>query len=153
MKRFLLSLAIPLLTYPACGQTMTDVQSMLNAVKSTTTVLATITAQFGDGTVCTITKFAGSVPHVGLKCVPGDAKSLLTQANLTLGSTLQTLPFGYGDVLCLVAVNPTGTAITLGSMGTVPAVGMAWQCSSNIESATTGVTGQTSLVSGTATWP
>jgi hypothetical protein len=133
-------------------QSIVDVQAMLDAAKSAQSVLVTITASQGDLTSCKIVKYSGPAPHIGLSCTPGDGKSVLSQANLTLGTTLQTLPFGYGDVLCLVVANPTAAAVTVGSIGSVPASGLAWQCATNI-SAGGIVTGQGPLVSGTASWP
>jgi hypothetical protein len=147
-----LFLAILLAASSYAQSSITDILSMFDATKATQNIALTITASQGDGTKCTITKFAGAKPYMGLKCVPGDGISQLSQENLTLGTTLQTIVWGYGDVLCLLAVNPTAAAITVGSLGSVPAVSLAWSCSTNIDTA--GVpTGQTAIVAGTVAWP
>jgi hypothetical protein len=132
--------------------TIIDILSTINAAKAQQSVVLTIAATQGDGTKCTITKFAGIKPYIGLACFPGDGASQLSQANLTLGPALQTMFWGYGDVGCLLAINPTAAPVTVGSLGSVAAVSLAWSCSTNISTA--GVpTGQTAIVAGSVAWP
>jgi hypothetical protein len=146
----LLGIMLAASSYAQSG--ITDILSMIDATKAAQSIALTITASQGDNTKCTITKFAGSKPYVGLKCIPGDGISQLSQANMTLGTTVQTLFWGYGDVACLLALNPTAAAVTIGSLGSVSAVSLAWSCSTNIDTA--GVpTGQTAIVAGSVAWP
>ena len=152
MKTILYALLICASPLALGAQSIADVLSLIDSAKTTQTLVLTVTASQGDGTVCTLTKFAGAKPYVGLKCVPGDKVSQITQSNLVLETTVQTLPWGYGDVLCLLAANPTAAAVTLGSLGSIPAASLAWQCSTNIETGGI-VTGQTVPVAGTVSWP
>jgi len=150
MKVLLLIFILTVSSYAQAS--ITDILSVIDATRATQNVVLTVTASQGDGTVCTITKYAGATPHIGLRCIPGDGKSQLSQANLSLGTTLQTMFWGYGDVACLLVVNPTAAAITVGSLGSVPATSLAWSCSTNVDVA--GVpASQTAIVSGSVAWP
>jgi hypothetical protein len=131
---------------------ITDVLSMIDALRANQSTALTITASQGDGTTCIITKFAGTSPHISLKCIPGDGKSQLSQANLSLGTAVQTMFWGYGDVACLLAINPTAAAVVVGTLGSVPASAIAWSCSTNVDVAGVPVS-QTAIISGSVVWP
>lgn len=131
---------------------ITDVLSMLDAMRAAQSPGATITAAQGDGTVITLTKQSGPTPHLQIRVTPGDGKSQMNQINWVVGTTLQTMTVGYGDALCLLAINPTAAAAVVGSLGNIPANTLAYFCTTNIDSS--GVpTGQTAVVSGSIAWP
>lgn len=132
-----------------------DVTSILNNVQ---TILAppaqtvlTITASQGDGTICTIKKVSGSSVNAILAC----SNSQITYNQLTLraaGTNANSTIWGLGDVLCILGINPTNTAITMGSLGSISINSVGWSCSTNIRTSSI-VTGQTSIVSGSVSWP
>ncbi len=149
--RTLLFLAFAAIT---AAQDVTTVATAEQLALTTNTVAVTITATQGDGTVCTLSKSAGNAIGLTLRCVTAQAAG----PGFTYTSTLRgsgaaiALPFGLGDVLCLVGINPTGAPVTLGSLGPIPATGAAWSCTSNIRTAGT-VTGQTAPTAGSVSWP
>jgi uncharacterized Zn-binding protein involved in type VI secretion len=135
------------------AQTVADVQNEIASSKTNNTVALTVTASQGDGTVCTLKKQSGSSIVASLSCVSGDGKTVLNSGTLrSTGATTQFLPFGFGDVLCLLGINSTATAATMGSLGTIPVNGLGWSCSTNIASGGV-ITGQTAPVNGSVVWP
>lgn len=135
------------------AQGVNDVQNAKQAAFSTSTIALTVTASQGDGTVCTLNKVANGQIYAILACSSSDGKTALTSTNLRSNSTsTYGFTWGLGDVLCLIGVNPTATASTMGSLGPVPANGIAWSCSTNIRVGGA-VTGQTAPTSGSVTWP
>jgi len=139
-----------LLACAAPAQDVTDLANAKNAAMRGSTNVLSIAASQGDGTVCMVNKIAGSSVNAQLTCTSSDGK-IRTAKSLTANSSsslVQTTILSQGDVLCLIAVNPTSTAISMGSLGAVPSVGLAWSCTTNITSG-----GQTPIVSGSVAWP
>jgi hypothetical protein len=147
MKSFL---SLMLLAGVALAQDVTDLANAKNAAARGSTNVLSITASQGDGTVCMVNKIAGSSVNAQLACTSADGK-IRTSKSLTASSSsnlVQTTILSQGDVLCLIAVNPTGNAVSMGSLGSVPSVGLAWSCTTNMAAG-----GQTPIVSGSVTWP
>ena len=143
MTRFILFL---LLLSPARAQNVLDVWSITTLAASTATPLVTVTG--ADGTVCVLTNQASTTIYFTWRCTSADAKAITRTAQFSTTSTAQTnlvLSSGQSAVgpLCLVVENPTAAAITAGSLGSVPAGGVAWNCTAS----------GTSVVAGTAVWP
>ena len=138
----------------AAAQTVSDVQNEASLARTNNTVALTVTATQGDGSACKVVKQAGASIVATLSCTSGDGKTVINSGTLRAGasSTPQVSMLMLGDVLCLLAINPTPAAVTLGSLGTVPINGLAWSCSTNIETAGV-VTGQTAPVNGSVVWP
>jgi len=137
----------------AFAQSVTDVQSLQAQALTASTVVLTVTASQGDGTVCTLTKSSGGSISAVLACKTPDGKTTFSGATLRSSSAASYgFSWGFSDVLCLIGVNPTTTAVPMGSLGTAPVNGIAWSCSTNIRSAGT-IIGQTAPTSGTVAWP
>jgi len=138
---------------PARAQSAADALNIDNLALTDNTVALTVTASQGDGSSCTLSKLKGGSIAVSLACQSADGKiSVKSGALRAAGSAVQTTPFGFGDVLCLLGINPTGSPVTMGSLGSIPASGVAWSCSTNIR-ANGAVTGQTVPVNGSVVWP
>ncbi len=151
MKKFILTAVFcaPIFAQP-------DVRDVLNAKLSAaaaSTNAVTVVASQGDGASCSIVKQANGKIAANVVCVASDGKTSLTSAVLRSNGT-QTTPLlvDFGDICGLVVVNPTASVATVGSVGAVPANGIAWQFSTNVRVAGA-VTGQTPLVSGSIVWP
>ncbi len=133
-----------------------DVRDIMNAklsANTASTTAVTVTATQGDGASCRIAKVSSGVITAQISCVAADGKTSMNSTVLRSNGTVATpLMVDFGDVAGLVAVNPTTTAAVMGSLGSVPANGIAWQFTTNIRTAGS-VTGQTALVSGSVTWP
>ena len=114
--------------------------------------LTTITASLGDGTSCTISKGNTAAILASFGCVSGDALTFISPAVVIGGGASRSIYAGLGDVICLLGTNPTSAALTMGSLGIIPAGGLAWSCSTNIRTLDV-VTGQTVPVAGSVTWP
>lgn len=146
MKKLFFYLALPLIS---CGQDVTDVAARIIEARTPIAIVATVTATSGDGTVCRIVKIAGQKINARLFCTSRDGRSITGSAPLTSTSdATQVNVFGAGDVLCLIAVNPTANAAPMGSLGSVPANGLAWSCTTN-----TSAGQQTPPVNGSVAWP
>lgn len=118
----------------------------------TFTPVATIQATLGDGTLCTISQGSGSIIIAEFGCVSGDGQTQLSPVLLIAGGKVQGIFQGFDDVLCLLGTNPTMGAVAIGSLGSVPAMTLAWSCSTNIRMLGA-VSGQTTPVAGSAAWP
>jgi hypothetical protein len=136
----------------ATAQDTPAVERAIQFIFNPPTPVLTVTATQGDGTSCTIGKIAGATINAYLNCVNATfgAKATFLTAG---GATATNMVWGYGDVLCVLVLNPTATAIAAaGSMPAVPAVSIGWQCSTNIR--TNGaVTGQALPITGSVSWP
>ena len=131
------------------GQNVADVAASITYARTSSTIVATITATLGDGTICQIIKLNLPKINARLQCTSADGKSVYGSAPLTSTSTATwVLPFGYGDVTCLLGVNPTASPVTMGGLGSIPSNGIGWSCTTNISGS-----GQTPLVNGSVTWP
>lgn len=142
---FVLTAAISL------GQDAGEVQRAVNHALATTAAPITITASQGDGTSLIFTKRASITINFGYQ-VKNAAGQVLDGGSVDVAPTGQSMVITYGDVTCLVYVNPGTAAVTVGSLGSVPASSLAYACSTNIRSSGA-VTGQTAIVSGTIAWP
>lgn len=154
MKSFILCLAFAV-AIPA--QTVTALANAQQLLLLTQTPGATITASQGDGTACTITKLAGSAIIFIQACTNAVATASLPPIVRASGTTAATTEIlSAGDVMCMLLINPTTAAITMGTLGPAPANGIAWTCTTNIRSSQasgSSVTGQTTPVTGSLTWP
>ena len=130
------------LSVPALqAQSVQDVQNLATLVASPFTVLQTITGS--DGTVCTLAKVPGATILAYFQC------ALAGQALKPVEFSSTSTKSGYillaqGQVMCMIALNPTASAVSWGSIGIAPAVGVAWSCANG--------PGGT-VVSGTTNWP
>ena len=115
----------------------------------------TLTASGGDQTSCTLTKVAGASPSVTVACKPGNngpsANLALSQPTGAAGSSA----FSVGDITCLIGMNATSAAVSMGSLGSVPPSGASLSCSVNVRSGgpTTAVTGNVAVPIQTMLWP
>lgn len=150
MKKSLLAILIASASY--AQTTVSDVLYLVDSARTPQSQAVTITASQGDGTKATITKFGGSKISFGLKITAGDGVTQVTQQNIAGSAAPQSMVWGYGDVLCLLAWNPTTAAVTMGSIGSVGANSLAWACSTNVSTAGV-VSGQTAPVTGSVAWP
>ena len=135
-----------------CAQDVTTLLTEITLLNNPPTTVLTVKATQGDGTICQAAKEPGSTVFLVLTCTSGGTtvKGAVLQSTDTIVSGTT---FGYGDVLCLLRVNPTATAQpAIGAFPALPAVSVAWQCSTNIRTAGA-VSGQTALVSGSVSWP
>ena len=149
-----LTILFTLCCWIASGQTtVKDVMNTSAAAYTNSTVAVSVTATQGDGTACALHKVTNGQIFLSMSCTSADGKTTVSGAAFRSNSTaVQTFPWGLGDVLCLVAANPTATAATVGSLGAVPANAVAWSCSTNIRTGGA-ITGQTTPTSGSVTWP
>jgi hypothetical protein len=147
-----LPVALLLLVPAAHAQDVTGLQDYINLLLHPPANVLTITASQGDGTSCTASKSAGSSIYLSLACASpgGSIKSAVLKAS---GSATSSFVWGLGDVACLFLLNPSATPIAAsGSWTAITAVGVGWQCSTNIRTAGA-VSGQTALVTGAVSWP
>jgi hypothetical protein len=99
-----------------------------------------------DGSVCGLYKDSGNSVYASYSCATYDhmqnAYGVIwaAQTHNSPGNTV----FGIGPLICLVGINTTQVPQTMGSLGTVPAQGIAWSCTPG--------DGKT-IVAGTAVWP
>jgi hypothetical protein len=143
-----------LLLSGACfAQDITTLGNVINQIFHPPAVVLTVTASQGDGTVCTLAKIGGSVINAYLNCTTATTASLKASTLQASGTVMQSTVWGLGDVLCILAANPSATAIAAqGSLGAIPAVSVGWSCSTNIRTAGA-ITGQTAIVNGSVSWP
>ena len=126
----------------ARAQDITDVFAIITAARSVSTVLVSLTGT--DGTVCTLAKLSTNTISATWRCASADGKQVIKPATISSTSaTSGTLALGQGAVLCLIAVNPTASAVTYGSLGSIPASGIGWSCTAD----------STTIKNGTAVWP
>ena len=149
MTRFLTLVLLAAAALPAQSFTVIDVMNSIQLATGTVTNSLTITATSGDGTVCKLNKIAGASIGFNTSCVSVDGKTsdnsrVLRSAG---GTALLFMPFGFGDVLCLLQINPTA-----GVLSNIPANGVGYSCSTNIRTAGT-ITGQSAIVTGQVVWP
>jgi hypothetical protein len=132
------------------AQSVTDVMNAVKLASASSSTLLTLTASQGDGGTLKITKNNGAAISATVSWSSADGKIAEQSAVLKASGTATLAKFlSFGDVACLLGVNPTVAAVTIGSVGSVPTNGIGWSCSTNITS--TGM--QTTPVSGTAVWP
>lgn len=145
MRKLLLLLS--LCAAIAYSQDVTGVAVAEQLAITANSVVATVTASQGDGTVCSWSKLPGLTIGLALKCTSVDGK-VSYSSTFRSTSSVNTLLFGYGSVICTIAINPTSTAITMGSIGSVPATGAAWACTTLTSSS-----GETTPTNGSVSWP
>lgn len=145
MKRLLIALSIAAgLICPASAQNILDLLNLQHVITSNWQLEQTITGT--DGTVCSIIKVPNATIYAWFSCVNGT--NLLKSAQIvSTGTAVQGNSFVVGQVACVIAANPTAAAVTQGSLASVPAGGIAWQCANG--------DGKTLIPSipGTVTWP
>jgi hypothetical protein len=108
------------------------------------TLLMSITGT--NGNVCTMYKTSGTNIYASYSCLSKDQKQSVTGV-ISADHTRNVLGFtiwGMGPVLCLVGINTTKTPLPMGSLGKVPAEGIAWSCTPGDGKR---------IVAGTAVWP
>jgi hypothetical protein len=144
---------LSLVTFSSRAQTVADSLNTDALALTDNTVALTVTASSGDGSSCTLTKLKGGAIAVSLACQTADGKIAVKSGTLrATGPAVLTMPFGFADVLCFLAINPTAAPVTVGSLGSIPASGVGWSCSTNIRTSGS-VTGQTVPVNGSVVWP
>lgn len=133
----------------AVGQTTTDVMVAVRNTVTQSSAALSINASQGDGGTCTITKLTGGQINFSYSCSSIDNKTTLRsgviQSNGTVASSSVIV---FGDILCMLVINPTAVAVTMGSIGPAASKGIAWSCSTNITSG-----GNTAIVNGGIVWP
>lgn len=145
-------LAFLLLQASLAAQDITSLLDYKNLLVKPAATVLTVTASSGDGSVCTASKSAGTSIYLVLVC-SNSTGSLKTTVLKASGTVQSDLLWGLGDITCLFLANPTATAIpAVGSWTIVPAVGVGWQCATNIRTGGA-VTGQTAVVAGAVSWP
>jgi len=146
LSRILFLAALPFAGY---AQSVTDMSNSVALASTDSIVAVTITASQGDGGSCTITKLKSGTIAWTYSCADATAKTTARSAVIRSNATAPVvMPLGQGDVLCLIAMNPTAAPVTLGSLGSVPAKGIGWSCTTNITGG-----GQTAPSNGSITWP
>jgi hypothetical protein len=142
VKRLLIALSIAAgISIPASAQSILDLLNLQHVITSNWTLEQTITGT--DGNVCSIIKVPNATIYAWFSCV--NSTNLLKSAQIVAtGTAIQNNSFIVGQVACLIAANPTAAAATEGSLGSVPASGIAWNCADGDGS---------TIVKGTATWP
>ncbi len=151
MKHLLMIVFISVITL--YGQTTADVIDIEFRAAAVSSIAISITAVQGDGVSCFLTKAAGGKITLSTSCSSADGKTTYNAGVIrSNGTTTSIVALGFGDVLCLLGVNPTASASAMGSLGNVPANGVAWSCSTNIRTAGT-ITGQSAPVAGSVVWP
>src|SRR5512143_1441081 len=110
------ALLLSLLLLPALhSQTVNDALTATKNALTNSTVAVTVTASQGDGGSCTITKVAGGQINFSYLCASADGKTTLrsgaVQSNAAAASSQGML---FGDVLCLLVLNPTSAPVTMG---------------------------------------
>ncbi len=131
------------------AQTVTEAMAADKLALTNSTNVTTITASQGDGGSCSITKISGGQIIFTWSCASADGKQTLRPGPIqSLSTTASSVGMLFGDILCLIGINPTSTAVSMGSIGSVPAKGIGWTC-------TTSITGGGSTVptGGTVIWP
>jgi hypothetical protein len=145
MRRLLIAFALLALSIGgASAQSILDLLNLQHVITSNWVLEQTITGT--DGTACQIIKVPNSTIYAWFSCVNGT--TLLKSAQImATGTAAQSNAFIAGQVACVIAANPTAAAVTEGSLGSVPAGGIAWQCANG--------DGKTLIPSipGTVTWP
>jgi hypothetical protein len=141
MKRLLLLTLI--FAIPAFCQDATGISDAIYRAIAPLTPLVTLTSV--DGTVCQLVKLASPTIYASYQCQSADKKTSVNWAPVKSASAAASfLTFGLGpNTLCVVALNPTASAVTMGSLGSVPASGISWSCAKD----------QSTIVAGTAVWP
>jgi hypothetical protein len=137
MLRKLAVLFFPFL-FAAAGQSILDVSSIVQLALKTPVVVQTVVGI--DTTTCTLTKEPGATIWLVWGCT---GASPAKTAQILPGTVATGAMYLNGQAACLIGLNPTNAPVTMGSLGSVPANGAAWQCS----------TGGLAILSGTATWP
>jgi hypothetical protein len=142
MKRLLALFALTSCSILA-AQTVLDVTSILQLAGKTPTLLQTITGT--DGNVCTLTKEPG--PNIwmlwGCNGSTSGVQTRTAQITSTGTTAASSIFFNQGIAACLIGLNPTAAAVTMGSLGSVPAKGAAWSCTPDMAT----------ILTGTVTWP
>jgi len=158
MKKMFLPFAVLACFYSSLAVTCAaqDVTGLANAIQAaldTSTVAVSVTATQGDGTTCSINKLAGTVIAFALKCQTSDGKTQSTSQIIRSTSAVPwTTTFGLGDVMFLLAFNPTTAAVPEGSLGSIAISSLGWSYTTNIR--TNGsISGQTAPVVGQISWP
>lgn len=147
MMKFPMKYLLFLFAVLSYGQDVTGVANAVLLARTTSTTAFTITASQGDGTTCTVVKVSGKGINGSLTCSNGSNK-LGPMPLISNGSAAISFQWGMGDVSCLVVVNPTTAAVTMGSVGPAPVNGAAGSCTTNIAAG-----GQTPIVTFSVSWP
>ena len=141
-------------SFSLCGQSIVDLLSLQKIVTTSGSTTLTVTAAQGDGSSCSFSKNNGGSITGVFACSSADGKTTIKTATLrSNASSTNVFPIGLGDVLCLIGVNPTGSASVMGSLGSIPANSIMWNCSTNVRDTQGNITGQTAIVAGTTSWP
>ena len=142
MKRVVIAILFAAgISVPASAQSILDLLNLQHVITSNWVLEQTITGT--DGTVCKIIKVPNASIYAWFSCTNGT--NLLKSAQITsTGTVIQNNSFIVGQVACLIAANPTAAAITEGSLGPVPASGIAWSCADGDGSTVT---------TGSVAWP
>jgi hypothetical protein len=107
------------------------------------TVLATVNGS--DGSICTLDKSSTINIRATYSCTTADQRQSLSGviAASNLHNATGSVVFAMNTITCLVGLNATAAAVSMGSLGTVPPHGIAWSCTGD---------GSTTIA-GTAVWP
>src|ERR1035437_7763844 len=116
----------------AAGQTTTDVMVTVKNAVTPSSIALTISASQGDGGTCVITKLNGGQITFSFTCNSSDSKTTLRSGVIqSSGTVVSTNTIVFGDVGCILVLNPTTVAVTLGSVGPAASKGIAWSCTTN----------------------
>lgn len=130
-----------------------DILNDKNLLTAGTTLVVSVKASQGDGSVCNISKIAFPTINFVLGCVNADGSVNIPSHSIRPGAGVGLVEVSSASnvagVACFILMNPTAAQVTMGSFLPVPAGGISYQCTSNIVA--TG--GQTPIVAGTAKWP
>ena len=121
----------------------------------TLTESGTLTASGGDGTACTLSKVAGTLPAIAVSCAPGNNGPAATLTVTQKAGAASGTTFQVGDITCQILMNAGATSAVIGGSITVPPSAASFACSVNLRSSgpTGAVTAQTTVPTQTITWP
>jgi len=93
-----------------------------------------------EGTVCTFAKVLGATISIAGNCKTADGNTIVTEPKLTAYSPeLLKMTWGFNEVLCVMAINPTSIPAPPGTFLNVPPWSIAWACAGGNGINSTGV--------------
>jgi len=135
--------------FAAAAQDVTSVASMEIIALGARTTPLTLTASAGDGSVLTLNKIPGPSIFAFVAWTSADGRSLASPIILRTSAAAPVATYlSFGNTACLFVMNPTSAAVTMGSVGPVPASGLGWSCTTQTTAGSF-----TPLVNGSTVWP
>lgn len=102
--------ALFLIVSGLCAQGVSDVQSSVTLATAPLTAVFTLTGV--NGTVCSLFAVGGSTIATAGNCKTSDGKTTVTMPRIaSTSNAIAIFTWGYGEILCIGAVNGTVTPI------------------------------------------